>query len=379
MMGMTEESSSLPTSPAPDFSDRVDALLSSALADQAREKRQLVDTLYGAKAALVKAEEQIAGLREQIGRRDEELLKAIEEKFEARIEAVEEALIKLAKSIAQVPAKVRRDIETAAVAMGERMGDESDTLLRNTREDAVEVVGTIGKLSDRSLAQTREAIEATREEYRTTTEQVVKYLGERDDALQRQRDQVLIDLFRQLGESLGKRNSRKVAKAIHEDPGIGRRPHAAPGKQQPPRPPYRQAPVYRSPVPGLGSGTSIVSPPEPMEPPRFGPQPGEPEDELLDTGDTFDTSPVAAQPIANPLAKGDPARDRLVRVPAYDTPRGKKESDEVAARIFGPIVPDEESKSRRSRRKPQSPAAPKAPRAAKPPKPPTTRAPRRRP
>jgi hypothetical protein len=372
-MGMSEESS-LPISQAPDFSDRVDALLSSALADQAREKRQLVDTLSGAKAALVKAEEEIAGLREQIGKRDEELLQAIDKRFEARIEAVEEALIKLAKSIAQVPARVRMDVETAAVAMGERMGEESDALLRNTREDAVEVVGTIGKLSDRTLTQTREAIEAAREEYRTTTEQVVKYLGERDDALQRQRDQVLVDLFRQLGESLGRRNSKKVAKAIAEDRSIGRRPQAPPG----PPPPYRQAPIYRPPTPGqLAPGTSIVSPSEPIEPPRFGPQPGAPELEVPEETDTIDRPrAAAAQPIANPLTKTEPPRDYLVRVPAYDTKRGKSDSDEAAARIFGPIVPDQEAKPRRSRRKAQEPPAPKA---AKPPKAPSSRGPRRRP
>jgi hypothetical protein len=372
---MSEESSQLPISQAPDFSDRVDALLSSALADQAREKRQLVDTLHGAKAALVKAEEEIAGLREQIGKRDEELLQAIDKKFEARIEALEEALIKLAKSVAQVPARVRMDIETAAVAMGERMGEESDTLLRNTREDAVEVVGTIGKLSDRSLSQTREAIEAAREEYRTTTEQVVKYLGERDDALQRQRDQVLVDLFRQLGESLGRRNSKKVAKAISDDPNIGRRPPAA---QHPPPPPYRQTPVYRPPTPGqLGAGTSIIAPPEPIEPPRFGPQPSLSELEVPEEAGITDRPRAAsAQPMANPFAKAEPPRDYLVRVPAYETKRGKTDSDEVAARMFGPIVPDQEAKPRRSRRKAQEPPAPKA---AKPPKAPSPRAPRRRP
>jgi hypothetical protein len=374
---MTEESSSLPISQAPDFSDRVDALLSSALADQAREKRQLVDTLYGAKAALVKAEEEIAGLREQIGKRDEELLQAIDKRFEARIEAVEEALIKLAKSIAQVPAKVRMDIETAAVAMGDRMGEESDSLLRNTREDAVEVVGTIGKLSDRTLTQTREAIEAAREEYRTTTEQMVRYLGERDDALQRQRDQVLVDLFRQLGESLGRRNSKKVAKAIAEDRSIGRRPQAPPGQQPPAPPPYRQAPIYRPPAPGqLAPGTSIVSPSEPIEPPRFGPQPGVPELEVPEETETIDRPRAAAQPIANPLTKTEPPRDYLVRVPAYDTKHGKSDSDEAAGRIFGPIVPDQESKPRRSRRKAQEPPPPKV---AKPPKAPSSRAPRRRP
>lgn len=376
-MGMTEENS-IPTSQAPDFSDRVDALLSSALADQAREKRQLVDTLYGAKAALVKAEEEIAGLREQIGKRDEELLQAIDRKFEARIEAVEEALIKLAKSVAQVPAKVRMDIETAAVAMGERMGEESDSLLRNTREDAVEVVGTIGKLSDRSLSQTREAIEAAREEYRTTTEQVVKYLGERDDVLQRQRDQVLIDLFRQLGESLGKRNAKKVAKAVRDDPSIGRRPRSAQGQQQPPPPPYRQVPVYRSPDPGqLGSGTSIVAPSEPIEPPRFGPVSNAPDMEGPEETETFVPSPAAAaQPIANPLTKAEPPPDYLVRVPVYRKQSGKNETDDMAARMFGPIVPDVESKPRRTRRKAQPPTAPKA---AKPAKAPATRAPRRRP
>lgn len=340
--GMAEEST-LPASSAPDFSDRVDALLSSALAEQAREKRQLVDTLYGAKAALTRAEEQIAALREQIAQHDAELLAQVDKRFEERISAVEEALIKIARSVSQVPAKVRGDIETAAVAVGDRVGDESDALLRHLREDAVEVVATIGKLSDKNLAQTQNAIEAAREEYRTTTEQMVNYLGQRDDALQARRDQVLVELFRQLGESLGRRNSKKLGKAISSDPEIGTRPVA--GRPGAPPPPQRQ---YPSPAPGaaLGRGTSIVTPPV-TAPPRFGAGAAPPTQ-----------SPTEATPHISDEAGDSQAEDVWSAGRGAGTPvsgYGERAplggSAEPSSRVLGPIVPEQESKPRRGRRK----------------------------
>jgi hypothetical protein len=359
------EESVLPVSPAPDFSDRVDALLSSALAEQAREKRQLVDTLYGAKAALVKAEEEISALRQQITTRDEDLVAAIDKKFEERIEAIEEALIKLARSVGQVPARVRADIETAAVAVGERMGEECDALLRNMREDAVEVVSTIGKLSERSLGQTQNAIEGAREEYRTTTEQVVKYLGQRDDALQTQRDRVLIDLFRQLGESLGKRNAKKVAKAVAADPDIGRRPPPAAVRQSSGPPPHREPPAFRAPIPGgpLGESTSIASPP------RFRP-PGVPAPESREREDAFEGPEPYGAPPPGPAVSSPTGT--MAPVSGYE-PEPPRSSPDASSRVFGPIIPDEESKPRRARRKPKEAVPPKSP------KPATKRAVRRKP
>lgn len=389
MNSMADES--VPSAPESDYSDRVDALLSSALADQAKEKRQLVETLYGAKTALGRAEQEITALKDLIAKRDEELLDAIDDRLAAvfdaiddrltatrnsldlRISDLEDALIKIAKSVSQVPQKVRGDLETAALAIGERLGEESDGLLRSSREDAIEVVASFSKVTDRGVSQIRDAVEGAREEYRTTTEQLAAYLGQRDDSLQRSRDQVLIDLFRQLGESLGKRNAKKVAGAISEDPGFGRaardsapkQPRGRSGVRQVPAPP--QGPAGHQSVPGnfAGSGFSADRPsrsvPEPFVE-RFG--------DSTNLGSPFggDSSfgeyasppdqPFGGEPaaptMANPLipaerrVRGEPARDYMVPVLPSDS--GQPGDENAAANLFGSMASEDASTLKRRRR-----------------------------
>lgn len=376
--------------PAPDYSDRVDALLSSALADQAKEKRQLVETLYGAKTALGRAEQGITALKDLIATRDEELLTAIDERlteakdfldrrFDSRIADLEDAIIKIAKSVAQVPTKVRSDLESAAVAIGERMGEEIDTLLRTSREDAVEVVSTFSKVSDRSVSQLREAVDGAREEYRTTTEQLASYLGQRDDSLQRSRDQVLVDLFRQLGESLGKRNAKKVAGAIAEDSQFGRTPVDSASKQPrgqggvlkvspPPGPPYQGGPPAYQPQAGsvessLSTDRPSRSVPEPFAE-RFGdssPAFGTSEQAFggESSFDEYGSQPAAGQPtMANPLTRKAPARDYLIPVfPSQEGPR----DEGVAAQLFGAMAADDAAPKRRRKTKPPEELRPKPP------------------
>ncbi|HEX2150272.1 MAG TPA: hypothetical protein VHI31_08900, partial [Actinomycetota bacterium] len=242
-------------------SDRIDALLSTALADQARERRTLVETVFGAKSALVKAEEELAGIRELIDKRDEALLEAISKNNQTiveaissnlleavgaiaqnveksvkaaqpkiqpardagltlRIEAIEEAILQLAQRIAdlgELPGQLRRDLEVSAVAIGERVGEESASLLADLREDQVEVVQTLVSMSEAELKELKQAINSARqeiterttstardtiEESRTTVEQMVEYLTgylqERDEQLYRARDKRLVELFQQL-------------------------------------------------------------------------------------------------------------------------------------------------------------------------------------
>lgn len=365
-----------PSPDVPDYADRVDALLSSALADQAKEKRQLVETLYGAKTALNRAEEEINSLKDLIVKRDEQLLEQIDKRLE-RLSDVEDAILKLARSVSQMPAKFRGDIETAAVAIGERLGEESDNLLRCTREDALEVVATFGKATERTVSQLREVVEGAREEYRTTTEQLASYLGQRDDSLQRARDQVLIDLFKQLAESLGRRNAKKVSQAIADDPQFGR-PPALPGAPQPKQkrsilkspqaPPQRQSPVYGPPG-GQGGGEGPFSAERPSRQP---PEPNDPITEHSYPDDEHLDSP--AQPLANPLTRGELARDYLIPVSPYDSPKDSSAANEAAGGVFGSTGAREAAPNRVRRTKPPTkpPGEPKA-------KGPSQRAPRRKP
>lgn len=376
----------VPPAPAPDYSDRVDALLSSALADQAKEKRQLVETLYGAKTALGRAEQEITALKDLIATRDEELLAAIDERlteatdsldrrFDSRISDLEDAIIKIAQSVAQVPTKVRADLETAAVAIGERMGEEVDTLLRTSREDAVEVVATFSKISDRSAGQLREAVEGAREEYRTTTEQLAAYLGQRDDSLQRSRDQVLVDLFRQLGESLGRRNAKKVAGAIAEDPQFGRPPE--PSRQPrgrsgvrkvappPAGPAYQNTAAYQ-PQPGSFEGGFSADRPSRSVPEPFAGRLGDSPapsfgsgEQVLGADSSFDeygpgpaAAPFGGPNLANPLTRKELSRDYLIPVlPSEDGP-GEQAADNEAPTRRRKTKPPEEPRSKAPAQRP---------------------------
>ncbi|MEO7804922.1 MAG: hypothetical protein ABIS18_11645, partial [Actinomycetota bacterium] len=60
------------------FEAKIDQLLSSALSDQAREQRVLLDTVNGAREALDKAEEQLKALRQLIDNRDQAVVDLLE-------------------------------------------------------------------------------------------------------------------------------------------------------------------------------------------------------------------------------------------------------------------------------------------------------------
>ncbi|HEX2178023.1 MAG TPA: hypothetical protein VHL54_00675 [Actinomycetota bacterium] len=371
-------------------SDRIDALLSSALADQARERRMLVETVFGAKAALVKAEEELAGIRELINRKDEDLTKrddallaAIAKNNESvveavtdrvlaalqaqpppkvqpprdagltlRIEAIEEAILQLAQRIAELgelPGQLRRDLEVSAVAIGERIGEESASLLADIREDQVEVVQTLASLSESATGEVKQAVNLGKQEVveriaasskdvietaQSTAELMVEhltgYLVQRDDQLYRVRDQRLIDLFNQLGDTLGRPNRKKLAKALGEEYGTSKPlpPPPVPAKPPPlPKVPrtFRQPEPTPPPLPA-GSGRSFqdLKPPAPFgrpEPASRLDDPRRPDPRPVPFGDppSFEDEPPSAsltQALANPLSRAELARDYLIDTPS---------------------------------------------------------------
>ena len=340
-------------------SDRIDALLSTALADQARERRTLVETVFGAKSALVKAEEELAGIRELIDKRDEALLEAISKNNQTiveaissnlleavgaiaqnveksvkaaqpkiqpardagltlRIEAIEEAILQLAQRIAdlgELPGQLRRDLEVSAVAIGERVGEESASLLADLREDQVEVVQTLVSMSEAELKELKQAINSARqeiterttstardtiEESRTTVEQMVEYLTgylqERDEQLYRARDKRLVELFQQLSDTIGRTTKRKLTKTIGDD-------YSTPQPLTPPVPPAKKPPA-------------------------------------LSISRTFRPPPREEKPPADPPAEGRNFED-LQPVKPFDRPDPAFAFDEPPVRAFDPVdVPD---------------------------------------
>jgi hypothetical protein len=336
--------------------DRIDELLSSALADQARERRTLVETVFGAKSALVKAEEELAGIRELINKRDEALLQAIEKSNKAtvesisanllqavsaigetikthqpkvqpprdagltlRIEAIEEAILQLAGRIAELgdlPAQLRRDLEVSAVAIGERIGEESASLLADIRADQVEVVQTLVSRSEAELKELKQAVTNARQEIvertassgrdtveagRVSVEQMVEYLTgylqERDEQLYRARDKRLVELFQQLSDTIGRTTKRKLAKTIGDD-------YSTPQALSPPTPPAKKPPP-------LSISRSFRQPPS--EPTLSGPEPRRGSQDVKpvqplgrqDPAFAFDEPPVRAFDPVDPQAPFD--------------------------------------------------------------------------
>lgn len=368
-------------------SDRIDALLSSALADQARERRMLVETVFGAKTALVKAEEELAEVRALINKRDDALMEAIARNNDAlvarieeavkdqsnaglvaRIEAIEEAILQLAQRFTELPGQLRRDLEVSAVAIGDRIGEESASLLADIREDTVEVVQTLAAMSEagardlkqalelvkqemgeRVTATGRDSIEAGRSHVEQMVEHLTGYLHERDEQLYRARDQRLIDLFQQLSDTLGRSTKRKVGKIMAEE-NVKPQPSAPPMPPVKPPPPLSLPKTFRQPDPQRTQAIRTPFPPDPaapqglqdLEPPGpfdrpdpafafdppvrafdLSPEELEGSDSPRGRQDPFgrleppvrNPEPPLNQPTANPLTRAELARDYLIDPP----------------------------------------------------------------
>lgn len=350
----------------------------------------LVETVFGAKTALVKAEEELAALRELIDKRDATLVKTVEKNNEAlvdaiaakvkppkdaslilRIEAMEEAILQLAQKLADLPGQVREDLETSAVAVGDRVAEESAALLAELREDQVEVVQTLAGMTETQVndlkqilsMNARNIIDTTQSTAEQMVEHLTGYLLRRDDQLHRVRDQRLIDLFAKLGDALGRSNRRKLIKALGEERGLSAPPPPPPAEPTPPqvsrsfRPPSGVTP---KPMPPPGPGPSGSGPfasaqrgsplgrsdpsnffRQEQRPPipgsQFGPTPPQ------EPGD-----PGATELAAKPLSRAELARDYLI------DPR----STEVAS---ASPSPDDRPRSDPGRSKPDSPKSRRKP------------------
>lgn len=407
----------------------------------------LVETVFGAKTALVKAEEELSGLRELIDKRDEALIEVIAKNNESlsqslsdnlldavgaiaaklesaqaesageglipRIEALEEAILQLAQRVAELgdlPGQLRRDLEVSAVAIGDRIGEESASLLADMREDQVEVVQTLVTMSENELKELKQAVNSAKQEVlertstagrdtveagRSTVEQMVEhltgYLQARDEQLYRARDQRLIELFQQLSDTIGRGNKRKIGKALEGSP--------PPRPLTPPPPPVKAPPPMSAPPP-MPTSRSFRPPPSeraPEPPPTPGrgfsdiqPAPGRPDPAFAfdrpvrrfdpeDLPAPFGTRPPGGsigpgkpvdepdppptQAMANPLTRAELVRDYLIdspeemfadSPPAGPAPRPKRGASADKA---APAKPKSEGPSGRL---PKPPAAPRS-------------------
>jgi hypothetical protein len=207
------------------------------------------------------------------------------------------------------------------VAIGERIGEESASLLADFREDQVEVVQTLVSRSEAEMKELKQAVSNARQEIvertastgrdtieadRVAVEQMVEYLTgylqERDEQLYRARDKRLIELFQQLSDTIGRTTKRKLTKTIGDD-------YSTPQPLTPPAPPAKKPPP-------LSISRTFRQPPPP-EPPPPAPEPGRDFQELQpvqpppgrpDPAFAFDEPPVRAfDPIELPDPYGQPA------------------------------------------------------------------------
>ena len=389
----------------PDYTDRIDSLLASALQEQSREKRFLMETVYGAKSALVKAQEELTAIRELVAARDREVIGLLESRLpgvetdhltgrveaierlvgqsdqslvhtlesrleeidsqdvnkridavNGRIDAIEEAIIELADRVSQLPQTFRNDLEASSVALSDHMSEEavevirnlrtvSDAVMADLREDAVEMVRTLRLLSETVVEDVKRALEASRKQtlnalqlsrkqsvdlmksvagnVNETTkitaealaEHLTSYLSQREERIGRARDQVLVDLVRELGENLKRRDRRKLGQALSEfqdNPGGGSKLASS-----------------TSPSPGWQPFPS--PPPMPMAEPNSVLAPSDPRTELSQSG------PIsAARMIGEPLEEFEEDMNEYLRVPPPGVPVDSKSGRSLSKRDRAP-------------------------------------------
>lgn len=232
--------------------DSIDQLLASALAEQSREKKMLVDAVHGARDALRKAENELQEVRDLITSRDETLSEVL-----LRVQTIEEWSHRVSSQLDRIPVTIGESLASSQ-ELEDRLISSNDDLLADIREDQVEVVRALGRTFDTALADVRRQLASARQDYldqlevatehmieknnataELMVEHLVGYLAKRDETMHRAREQMLIDMFKRLGASLGNRSGKKVAKAMGA---------TAPPSPQPPAPP--PTPKFR--IPGAG-------------------------------------------------------------------------------------------------------------------------------
>ncbi|HVF12002.1 MAG TPA: hypothetical protein VNA87_02845, partial [Actinomycetota bacterium] len=112
---------------APDdgFQARIDDLVSSALEEQAREKRFLMEMVSAAKAALTKAEHELSSLRQIVEHRDESVVDLLETRLSG---------IGTERSIEDLSAKIttmleRPPVDEMVVPITQRIGELASQLV----------------------------------------------------------------------------------------------------------------------------------------------------------------------------------------------------------------------------------------------------------
>ncbi|MEX2586645.1 MAG: hypothetical protein WD602_01445 [Actinomycetota bacterium] len=212
---------------AAEGSDSIDQLLASALAEQSREKRMLIDAVHAARDALRRSESELQEIRDLITGRDETLSEML-----LRVQTIEEWSHRVSAQLDRMPATISESLASSE-ELEDRLKSANDDLLTDIREDQVEVVRVLGRTFDTALADVRRQLASARQDYMeqlsAATEQVIEknnataelmvehlvgYLTKRDETMHRAREQMLIDMFQRLGASLGSRSSKKVSKAM---------------------------------------------------------------------------------------------------------------------------------------------------------------------
>ncbi|HVE75744.1 MAG TPA: hypothetical protein VND22_03135 [Actinomycetota bacterium] len=228
-----DERESLPAAPPDEpqandeFGTRIDELVSSALEDQAREQREITDTVSSARDALEQTQQELHSLR-------------------GRIDPLERAIVDLAELISGIPAPIRRSIEESATAIGMELGrsfgmfsESSRAPLEELREKVQAVsdqVGAIGaalaeelgaaitETSTLAVGDMRESIQSSRELLEERVGSIGDQVSEFERSIEEQGEQTRSALeelsksneaaTRESAKSSGT-SAKKLADAVH--------------------------------------------------------------------------------------------------------------------------------------------------------------------
>ncbi|HLF70115.1 MAG TPA: hypothetical protein VI541_04090, partial [Actinomycetota bacterium] len=159
-----------PTSDDP-FQTRIDALLSSALEDQAREQKMLVETVKGARASIVRTEEELSELRRILQDRDRSVLDLLEARLsgigsQETIEQVDGRLAELLSRSSTEQAVA--PINASLTALTQRLSSLESEVSRTDPHDALREL--------RSGLESR--IEGSLHPVRASVEELARVVGE---------------------------------------------------------------------------------------------------------------------------------------------------------------------------------------------------------
>jgi hypothetical protein len=236
----------------PAFRARLDELLSSALAEQAREQEGFMKVIQSSRDALAAVRSELGGVRELVERRDHAVVALLRERLpdadaeeniralSRRVETLDDEHASLKRSISvkldsvagSVEAMEWRIQESLAALAGrvselERRGEEHAARMEaalkdlgegvETRQqevahailDALDPVGRIMQLVQGRLARAAS-------ELAIAQASLFSRLAEREERLERQRDQILSDLLDEFAGNLKPRERNRIAAELRE-------------------------------------------------------------------------------------------------------------------------------------------------------------------